>query len=102
MKRSISGWILIGMLSTATLSFGQTASTSLRGAVKDPTGALVPGAKITIVDAAKGAMFTATQQYRFVHLRSDSAIEVHDYGYGGGFWRAVQDRRTPGKPTCNH
>ena len=60
MKRSIWGWILIGILSTVTLSFGQTASTSLRGVVKDPSGALVPGAKITIVDAAKGATFTAT------------------------------------------
>ena len=60
MKRSISGWMLIFILSTVILSFGQTASTSLRGVVKDPTGALVPGAKITIVDAAKGATFTAT------------------------------------------
>ena len=87
MKRSISGWILIGMLSTATLSFGQTASTSLRGAVKDPTGALVPGAKITIVDAAKGAMFTATANstgsYTFAQIPpSKYTITVTAVGFG--------------------
>jgi hypothetical protein len=31
---------------------GQTASTSLRGVVRDPSGALVPGAKITLMDKA--------------------------------------------------
>ena len=87
MKRSILGWILIFILSTATLSFGQTASTSLRGVVKDPTGALVPGAKITIVDAAKGATFTATAtstgSYTFAQIPpAKYTITVTAAGFG--------------------
>jgi hypothetical protein len=48
------GWILLCILSTAALSFGQLATTSLRGTIKDPSGALVPGARITISDNASG------------------------------------------------
>ena len=59
MKKSLMGWILLCILSTVTLSFGQTASTSLRGTVKDPAGALVPGAKITITDKATGTSLSA-------------------------------------------
>jgi hypothetical protein len=58
-KKSLMGWILLCVLSTVTLSFGQTASTSLRGTVKDPAGALVPGAKITITDKATGTSLSA-------------------------------------------
>ena len=54
MKRSLSGWILLCILSTVTLSFAQMATTSLRGTIKDPSGALVPGAKITLIDKATG------------------------------------------------
>jgi len=59
-KRSLSGWILLCILSAAPLAFGQLASTSLRGVVKDSTGALVPGAKITLVDNANGQSLLAT------------------------------------------
>ncbi len=54
MKQSLKGWILFCILSSATLAFAQTATTSLRGTIKDPTGALVPGAKITLSDKANG------------------------------------------------
>ena len=54
MKKSLLGWILLCILSTATPLFGQSATTSLRGTIKDPSGALVPGAKITISDSATG------------------------------------------------
>ena len=40
------------MLSLASLAFCQTATTSLRGVVKDSSGALVPGASITLKDQA--------------------------------------------------
>jgi hypothetical protein len=46
--------MLCCILSTASLAFAQNASTSLRGSVKDPSGALVPGAKITLVDKESG------------------------------------------------
>jgi hypothetical protein len=58
-KRSLSGWILPCILSAVTLAFGQSATTSLRGTVKDPSGALVPGAQITIVDKEKGTTLSA-------------------------------------------
>ncbi|MDR3739232.1 MAG: TonB-dependent receptor [Terracidiphilus sp.] len=47
-------------LASLTLAFGQSATTSLRGVIKDPSGALVSGAKITLVDSAKGTALSAT------------------------------------------
>jgi len=51
--------MLCCILSVATLASAQTATTSLRGVVKDPSGALVPGAKIALVDKANGQMLNA-------------------------------------------
>ena len=42
------------ILSLATLTFGQSATTSLRGTVTDPKGAVVAGAAVTISDPATG------------------------------------------------
>jgi hypothetical protein len=47
------------ILIAAVLSSAQTATTSLRGVVKDPTGALVPGATITIVNKANDNKLSA-------------------------------------------
>ena len=60
MKHSIKGWMLFCILSTAVIAFGQNASTSLRGIVKDPSGALVPNAKVTLVDKANDRTLSAT------------------------------------------
>ena len=54
MKNSLWGWMLCSILSIASLSFAQNATTSLRGVVKDPSGALVPGAKVTLTDKSQG------------------------------------------------
>ena len=59
MKRSLWGWMLICILSTSISLFSQTATTSLRGTIKDPSGALVPGARITLSDNANGQTFSA-------------------------------------------
>jgi Carboxypeptidase regulatory-like domain len=59
-KRSLWGWVFFCTISTAALAFGQNATTSLRGVVKDPSGALVPGATIAITDNATGKTFTST------------------------------------------
>jgi len=59
-KKSLWGWMLFCILSAATFAFAQNASTSLRGTVKDSTGAVVPGAAITLTDAATGAVYKAT------------------------------------------
>jgi len=58
-KKSLKGWMLICILSIAPVAFGQNANTSLRGVVKDPNGALVPGAKITITNQANGQVLAA-------------------------------------------
>ena len=60
MRHSLKGWILVGILSTAVLAVAQNANTSLRGIIKDPKGALVPGAKVSITDKANGQTSTAT------------------------------------------
>jgi len=52
--------MLLCILSPVVLAFGQSATTSLRGTIKDPSGALVPGAKIVLVDKANGTTFTST------------------------------------------
>ena len=59
MKHSLKGWILFCILSTATLVFAQTANTSLRGVVKDPQGALVPGVSITLADNTTDKVYHA-------------------------------------------
>jgi hypothetical protein len=51
--------MLCCILSAATLVSAQIATTSLRGVVKDPSGALVPGAKVTLVDKANGTTLSA-------------------------------------------
>jgi len=86
-KKSLPGWILLCILSTVTLSFGQLATTSLRGTIKDPSGALVPGAKVTIVDKATGKEISVVAdsagQYTFAQiLPSKYDITVTAGGFG--------------------
>lgn len=59
MKRSLWGAMLLCILISCNFAFGQSATTSLRGIVKDPAGALVPGATVTITDNAVGKSLTA-------------------------------------------
>jgi len=59
-KKSLWGWMLFCILSVTTLASAQNATTSLRGTVKDSTGALVPGAAVTLTDTANGAVYKAT------------------------------------------
>ncbi len=46
-------------VSLVTESFAQNASTSLRGAVTDTTGAAIPGATVSILNNAVGTVATA-------------------------------------------
>jgi hypothetical protein len=59
-KKSLSGWMLCCILSIVPFAFGQTATTSLRGVVKDSSGALVSGASITLTDPANGNTYHET------------------------------------------
>src|SRR3954447_13334194 len=71
-KLSPRGWMLCCILSTSLSLFSQTASTSLRGTIKDPSGALVPGARVTLSNNANGQTLTAEAnsagQYVFPQL----------------------------------
>ena len=60
--------MLCCILSAATLASAQNATTSLRGVVKDPSGALVPGAKITLVDEANDKTLSATANSAGFHV----------------------------------
>ena len=79
--------MLIGILSCASLAIAQTATTSLRGVVKDPTGALVPGATVTITSASTGIARQATSNssggYEFPQLQpARYTIKVTAAGFG--------------------
>ncbi|MGA9781336.1 MAG: TonB-dependent receptor [Terracidiphilus sp.] len=87
MKRSLWGWMLCCILTCASLAFSQTATTSLRGVVKDPTGALVPGATVTITAASTGISQQSTSNgsgiYEFQQIRpARYTIKVNAGGFG--------------------
>jgi hypothetical protein len=59
--RRIGAFVVACLLSLCTVaSLAQNATTSLRGVIKDPTGAFVPGATITLSNGATGQKITAT------------------------------------------
>ena len=61
--RRIGVSVLVLFLSLCTaVSFAQHATTSLRGVVKDPSGAVVSGATITLVNDAAGQKLTTTSK----------------------------------------
>ena len=51
--------MLLCILISSSFAFGQSATTSLRGTVKDPSGALVPNATVTITDKSVDKTLTA-------------------------------------------
>jgi hypothetical protein len=57
MRRFFSVWALAGILLCASFATAQTATTSLRGVIKDPSGAVVPGAKVALVNSAGGSTY---------------------------------------------
>jgi hypothetical protein len=52
--------MLLCILALSAPAFGQSATTSLRGTIKDPSGALVAGATITLTDNATGKSLSTT------------------------------------------
>jgi Carboxypeptidase regulatory-like domain len=86
-KRSLWGWVFFCTLSAATLVFGQNATTSLRGVVKDPSGALLPGATITLTDNATGKSISSNTNaagfYEFPQIfPAKYTIRVTASGFG--------------------
>jgi len=60
------GWLLpslllVGLiLISSSLAWAQVTSGSITGVVSDPTGAVIPGAKVAVTDATKGYDYPAT------------------------------------------
>ena len=62
---------MAGLFAVVALAWGQ-ASTSLRGIISDPTGAVIPNAKVTLSNTATGSERTATSaadgNYEFLQV----------------------------------
>ena len=76
------------LLASAPVSFAQAIYGSITGTVADATGAVIPGATITIVDVAKGTTVTATSnasgEFTVEHLIPDTYnVKVTASGFKG-------------------
>jgi hypothetical protein len=60
LKHSRTLFASILMLAFATLCWGQKDTGSIVGTVKDPSGAVIVGAKVTVTDADRGTSFQTT------------------------------------------
>jgi len=71
-SRLLKGIFFLFLFLAVIPGFGQSANTSLRGTVKDPTGAVIPGAKINLVDNGTGLTFSAESnaagEYQFAQI----------------------------------
>ncbi|HVT96010.1 MAG TPA: TonB-dependent receptor [Acidobacteriaceae bacterium] len=79
--------LVFSLVFLAGTSIAQIATTSLRGVIKDPSGAVVPNAKVTLANAANGQTLTATSNgegaYAFPQLTpAHYVITVSATGFG--------------------
>ncbi len=79
--------LFVVLVATCSLSWAQNSLTSLRGTVTDPTGAVVPGATITLEDKEKGLNFSKTADasgdYQFPQLQPGKyTITAKASGFG--------------------
>jgi len=86
-KRSHLGAMLFCILISCTLAYSQSATTSLRGVIKDPVGALVPGATVTISDKTTDTTLSAVSNsagtYQFSQIPpARYVISVAATGFG--------------------
>ncbi len=87
MRRSSSLAGVVALVSLAPFCGAQSATTSLRGTVTDPSGAAVPGASITLVNKANQQQITATSEangeYHLLQITPATyAITVSAGGFG--------------------
>ena len=93
LQRLRTSWILLGLTLTflsciTPLAFGQAVGASLNGQVTDPTGAAIPGAKVTAKNVDTGLILTATSSeigvYRLAPLPPGTyALTVQAQGFEG-------------------
>ena len=61
--------VLLFLLSLTSSLLAQNATTSVRGSIKDPSGAVVPGATVTLLDSSTGKVLQTTSnnsgEYQF-------------------------------------
>jgi hypothetical protein len=86
-RRSWGIAIVFLLAAFAVTSFSQNATTSLRGIIKDPSGAVVPGAKIFLTSSATALKFAATSggsgEYQFQQIPpAQYTIVVTATGFG--------------------
>ncbi len=77
---------VVVILALSTLILAQTATTSLRGTITDPKGAVLPGAVVTIVDMQNGYSRTVKTdghgEYQFLQLPpSTYTVAVNSAGF---------------------
>ncbi|HVG26718.1 MAG TPA: carboxypeptidase regulatory-like domain-containing protein [Acidobacteriaceae bacterium] len=82
------------LLSLSSVAYSQNATTSLRGAVKDPSGAAVPGATVDIEDAAIGfhasGVSNGQGEYSFQQLQpGEYTVKVVAPGFGAAVVHAT-------------
>ncbi len=87
MRRSSSLAGVVAVVSLVPLGAAQTATTSLRGTVTDPSGAAVPGATITLTNKANQQQLSATSgangEYHLQQITpSTYTITVNAAGFG--------------------
>ncbi len=73
---------LLVMLTASAMCFGQETTGALQGTVKDATGAVIPGAKITVTSptliGSKSAIADSKGYYHFSNLPPGEYVEVID------------------------
>lgn len=79
--------VLVCLVTLTSAVWGQTSTTSLRGTVTDPSGAVVPGSQISIANAATGFQSVQTANasgdYQFQQLQPGTyLIVVTASGFG--------------------
>jgi hypothetical protein len=93
--RVIMFLVAVGLSSLTPFALGQAVYGSIYGTVTDATGAIVPGANITVTDTAKGTSFSAQSngsgEFTVEHLIPDLYdVKVDASGFKGYSQKGVQ------------
>ena len=90
-------------LLSCSLAFGQSFTASVRGTAKDPTGASVPRASVTITDADRGTSQTtlADEEGRFADHRP-AAGPVRADCRGRRLQEVLERHVHPHRPAAGH
>jgi hypothetical protein len=86
-NQGLRGILFVFLFAFAVNALSQVATTSLRGTIKDPSAAVVPGAKITLTNHATGQEIVATSsgsgEYQFSQIPpANYTIAVTAMGFG--------------------